>query len=62
MKDKNKKQEKKKEETKPQEDHEMTEEEKIDQALMETFPASDPPGYISKSLIDKEQHGEQHVP
>ena len=36
--------------------HEMTEEEKLDQALMESFPASDPPGHYSKSVEDKELH------
>lgn len=34
----------------------MTDEEKIDQSLMESFPASDPPGYMSKSSVDQEQN------
>ena len=34
----------------------MTEEEKLDEELKETFPASDPPGHFSKSREDQELH------
>lgn len=34
----------------------MTEEEKLDQEALETFPASDPPGHFSKSTVDSEQY------
>lgn len=34
----------------------MTEEEKLDEEIDESFPASDPPGHFSKSLRDKELH------
>lgn len=36
--------------------HVMSDEEKLDQAIIESFPASDPPGFMSKSSIDKELH------
>lgn len=34
----------------------MTEDEQVDQAGDESFPASDPPGHFSKSLEDKTLH------
>ena len=43
----------------PQKDdqqHVMTEDELLDQTLEDSFPASDPPGHISKSSEDRIQH------
>lgn len=34
----------------------LSEEEKLDQEELESFPASDPPGHMSKSSIDKEKY------
>lgn len=34
----------------------MTEEEMVDETIWESFPASDPPGHISKSKVDRESH------
>jgi hypothetical protein len=36
--------------------HVMTPEEKLDQTSEDSFPASDPPGHISKSTEDKLTH------
>lgn len=34
----------------------MTDDEKLDEAIEESFPASDPPGHISKSAEDLKQY------
>jgi hypothetical protein len=36
--------------------HVMSDDEKLDQAIEESFPASDPPGHLSKSSEDKNLH------
>ncbi len=42
-------------EAKEEDPHLMSDDEKLDQAIEESFPASDPPGHISKSAEDLRQ-------
>ena len=42
--------------TKNDQSHVMGAEEKLDETIDESFPASDPPGHFSKSSVDKELH------
>jgi hypothetical protein len=42
--------------SKNNESHVMGQEEKLDETIDESFPASDPPGHFSKSSVDKELH------
>ncbi len=46
------------EEEENSEEHVMSDDEMIDQASKESFPASDPPGHRSKSAIDQMSHRE----
>lgn len=39
-----------------EETHVMSEDEKLDESLKESFPASDPPGHYSKSSEDRALH------
>jgi hypothetical protein len=41
---------------KDDQEHVMSDDEKLDEALEESFPASDPPGHISKSAEDLKQY------
>jgi hypothetical protein len=43
-------------EAKDDQQHVMTDDEKLDEAIEESFPASDPPGHISKSAEDVKQY------
>lgn len=38
------------------EEHVMSDDERLDEAIDESFPASDPPGHISKSYEDRRSH------
>jgi hypothetical protein len=43
-------------EAKDDQQHVMDDDEKLDEAIEESFPASDPPGHISKSAEDLKQY------
>lgn len=43
-------------EAKDDQQHVMSDDEKLDEAIEESFPASDPPGHISKSSEDLKQY------